>query len=227
MIIPIIVILLSVAVLVIMSRPIDSKKKNESSKQMVAAQDFINVRDIVDHVLYTQDDYAISYVRLQPPMSSLWSKREKRMRTNTLVAEVSKDKAPWILTAVSRPMDITQLINQYRQKRDETDDPIRKQILKQETRELQTKVGAGEAIERQFFIKVWMNNKPGVEAELMDRARNIISAYESIGVLGHILKKPEIIRYCNLVHNPAYINMDDVSVDANMPFIFDVEEDAS
>ena len=176
---------------------------------------------------FDQDDYAISYVRLQPPMSSLWSKREKRMRTNTLVAEVSKDKAPWILTAVSRPMDITQLINQYRQKRDETDDPIRKQILKQETRELQTKVGAGEAIERQFFIKVWMNNKPGVEAELMDRARNIISAYESIGVLGHILKKPEIIRYCNLVHNPAYINMDDVSVDANMPFIFDVEEDAS
>lgn len=203
------------------------KKTNDSAKQIVTAQDFINVRDIVDHVLYTQDDYCMSYVRLQPPMSSLWSKREKRMRTNTLVAELSKDKEPWILTAVSRPMDITQLINQYRQIRDETDNPIRKQILKQETRELQTKVGAGEAIERQFFIKIWVKNKPGAETDLLDRTRNIVSAYESIGVLGHILKKPEIIRYCNLVHNPAYINMDDVAVDVNMPFIYDMEEDAS
>lgn len=216
---------MSIVALVFISKPNKSNKLNNSARYAVSAQEFINVRDIVDHVLYTQDDYCISYVRLQPPMSSLWSRREKRMRTNTLVAEMSKDKEPWMLTAVSRPMDITQLVNQYRQVRDETDNPIRKQILKQEMKELQTKVGAGEAIERQFFVKIWAQNKQGVEIELLDRARQIIYAYESIGVLGHILKKPEIIRYCNLVHNPAYINMDDVSVDAGMPFIYDIEED--
>ena len=174
--------------------------------------------------MYTKDNYCISYIQLQPPMSSLWSKREKRMRTNTIVAEASKDRKPWILTAVSRPMDITQLISQYRQLRDETTNPVRKKLLKQEMKELQKKVGKGEAIERQFYLKIWIQCKDGAELDLLERARQIIASYEAIGITGHILDKPEIIKFCNLVHNPAYINTDDLSVEPGMPVILDEEE---
>lgn len=156
-------------------------------------------------------------------MSSLWSKREKRMRTNTLVAEVSKERKPWKLTAVSRPMDITQLINQYQQLRDETDNPIRKNLLKQATKNLQKKVGAGEAVERQFYIQIWAPNVEGAELEMLERARQVVEAYASIGVVGQILYKPDIIRFCNLIHNPAYINTEDVAVTPGMPMIMDEE----
>lgn len=146
------------------------------------------------------------------------------MKTNTLVAEVSKDRQPWVLTAVSRPMDISQLISQYRQLRDDTDNPIRKKLLKQEMNELQKKVGGGEAIERQFYVKIWMLNKEGAETELLERARQIVSAYESVGITGQILKKPDIIRFCNLVHNPAYINVEDAGSDPSLPLIVETEE---
>lgn len=199
---PIIIILICVGGLIFFSISEKSRAISKDSGIDVAAQDFINVTDIVDHVLYTRDNYCISYIRLQPPMSSLWSRREKRMKTNTLVAEVSKDRQPWILTAVSRPMDISQLISQYRQLRDDTDNPIRKKLLKQEMNELQKKVGGGEAIERQFYVKIWTPNKEGAETELMERARQIVSSYESVGITGQILKKPDIIRFCNLVHPP-------------------------
>lgn len=223
---PIIIILICVGGLVFLST--SGKKGKAAAKedeQAISAQDFINVADIVEHVLYTKDNYCISYIRLQPPMSSLWSRREKRMKTNTLVAEVSKDRQPWILSAVSRPMDISQLIGQYRQLRDQTDNSIRKRLLKQEMNELQKKVGGGEAIERQFYIKIWTQEKDGAETELLERARQIVSAYESVGITGQILKKPDIIRFCNLVHNPAYINAEDTNSEPSIPMIIEMEED--
>ena len=98
---PLVMILICVAFLgVILVMSTGGKKKTEGVE--VAAQDFMNVRDIVDHVLYTMDDCCISYVKIQPPMSSLWSKQEKRMKTNTIVAEASKDREGWMLTAVLR-----------------------------------------------------------------------------------------------------------------------------
>lgn len=199
-----------------------SKKKVEGVE--VTAQDFINVRDIVDHVLYTMDNYCISYVKLQPPMSSLWSKQEKRMKTNTIVAEASKDREGWMLTAVSRPMDITYLVNQYRTLRDNTDNPYRKKILKEEIRELQKKVIAGEAVERQFYLKIWEPLRDGAETDLLERSRQLVSVYESIGISATILNKPDIIRFCNLVHNPAYINVETESADNGIPMIQEGEE---
>lgn len=202
--------------MVLMSK--DSKKKKKSGIE-VTAQDFMNVRDIIDHVLYTQDGYCISYVRLQPPMSSLWSKREKRMKTNTIVAEASKLQSDWMVDAVSRPMDITYLVNQYRTLRDNTDNPYRKKLLKEEIKELQNKVVAGEAVERQFYLKIWEPLKDGVEAELLERARQWVSTYESIGISASVLNKPDIIRFCNLVHNPAYINVESDVIETTIPTI--------
>lgn len=192
------------------------KQKDETEK--VSAQDFLNVADIKNNILYTTDGYCITYIRLQPVMLSLWSRNEKRMKTNTLVAELSKDRKPWVLTAVSRPMDISKLINQYKQMREDTDDPIRRNILKEEMKELQNKVGAGEAVERQFYIKIWGINAPGIEQELQDRAAAVISAYSSIGVAAAQIKRAEIIPFCNLIHNPSYHEEDGIT-EPSIPMI--------
>lgn len=220
-----IIIMISCIFLLVLFSFQNGKNKKEESVKLVSAQDFINVLNINKNVLYTADNKCIAYIRLQPPMSSLWSRREKRMKTNTLVAEISKDREPWVLSAVSRPMDITYLINQYKNMREQTDNVIRKNLLKQEMMELQDKVGSGQAVERQFYIKIWAENKPGAEENLLTRAQQIIGAYESIGVTGSLLKKQDIIPYCNLVHNPSYINLDSTDTTPGLPMIMDEEED--
>lgn len=223
MVFSIIIMILCISFLVLFSFQ-NGKNKKEEGVKLVSAQAFIHVQDINKNILYTTDNKCISYIRLQPPMSSLWSRREKRMKTNTLVAEISKDREPWVLSAVSRPMDITYLINQYKNKREQTDNFIRKNLLKQEMMELQDKVGSGQAVERQFYIKIWVDNKPGAEENLLTRAQQIIGAYESIGVTGTLLKKQDIIPYCNLVHNPSYINLDTTDTSPGIPMIIDEEE---
>ena len=221
MIIAFLILVICIAFLVLFN--LHSRKKKKDDTKVVSAQEFLNVVDIGKNILYTPDKF-IAYIRLQPPMSSLWSRREKRMKTNTLVAEISKDREPWVLTAVSRPMDVTYLINQYRLKREQTDNVIRRNILKQEMEELQDKVGSGQAVERQFYIKIWTDIKSGAEEELLKRAQHIINAYASIGVIGSLLRKQEIIPFCNLVHNPSYINFDGGETTPSMPMI--TEEDA-
>ncbi len=200
------------------------KEKKKTDVKQVSAQDFIQLKTIEKNILYTADDKCIAFIRLQPPMSSLWSKKEKRMKTNTIVAEMSKDREPWSLNAVSRPMDINYLVNQYKVTREQTDNPIRKNLLKQETWELQEKVGSGQAVERQFYIKIW-SDKPGAEQELLNRAQKIISAYEKIGVASKLLNRQEIIPYCNLVHNPSYINVDQLDTMPGMPMIMEADTD--
>ncbi|MGN0438061.1 MAG: hypothetical protein ACI4F4_06005 [Lachnospiraceae bacterium] len=225
MIFSIIIMISCILFLVLFSFMQSGKNKKEESIKLVSAQDFINVLEINRNILYTADNKCIAFIRLQPPMSSLWSRREKRMKTNTLVAEISKDREPWVLSAVSRPMDITYLVNQYKHMREQTDNVIRKNLLKQEMMELQDKVGSGQAVERQFYIKIWAENKPGADENLLTRAQQIINAYESIGVTGTLLKKQDIIPYCNLVHNPSYINLDTTDTTPGIPMIMD-EEDA-
>ncbi|MGN0494957.1 MAG: hypothetical protein ACI4GW_01895 [Lachnospiraceae bacterium] len=224
MILSFIILVTCVVFLCFFTMQTNGKRKKDDSIKLVSAQDFINVKDIEKNILYTADNKCIAYIRLQPPMSSLWSRREKRMKTNTLVAEISKDREPWVLSAVSRPMDITYLINQYKHMREQTDNVIRKNLLKQEMMELQDKVGSGQAVERQFYIKIWADNKPGAEEKLLTRAHQIIGAYESIGVTGNLLKKQDIIPYCNLVHNPSYINLDTTDTSPGIPMIIDEEE---
>lgn len=217
MIFMVIITLLCIAAALLLKLMNTGEKQKDETKT-VSAQDFLNVADIKNNILYTTDGYCITYIRLQPVMLSLWSRNEKRMKTNTLVAELSKDRKPWVLTAVSRPMDISKLVNQYKQMREDTDNPIRKNILKEEMKELQNKVGAGEAVERQFYIKIWGANVPGIEQELQERAIAMISAYSSIGVAASQIKQSEIIQFCNLIHNPSY-HEDETTTEPSIPML--------
>lgn len=217
MIFMVIITLLCIAA-VLLLKLMNTGEKQKDETKTVSAQDFLNVADINNNILYTTDGYCITYIRLQPVMLSLWSRNEKRMKTNTLVAELSKDRKPWVLTAVSRPMDISKLVNQYKQMREDTDNPIRKNILKEEMKELQNKVGAGEAVERQFYIKIWGANVPGIEQEMQERATAMISAYASIGVAAFQIKRAEMIPFCNLIHNPSYHD-DDTTAEPTMPLL--------
>lgn len=213
--ITIIVSICFIAVFTFMDKP-----KERTVKQM-SVQNLINVADIKGHVLYTNDNQCIAYVRLQPPMLSLWTDSEKKMKTNVLMAEISKIRTDWMLNAVSRPLDVSQLINSYQDMRDATDDLNRKKVLKQEMHELQKKVGTGEAVERQFYLKFWTNNSEDAEQELYERGKQFISAFEAIGVVSELLKEGDIIRFCNLVHNPAYISEEDLDIIPTLPMILD------
>ncbi len=74
-------------------------------------------------------------------------------------------------------------------------------------------------MERQFYIMIWEKYQDGIETDLTKRAMEIISMFESASIKASILKEKDIIRLCNLINNPAFVNLEDVSVNQTLPFV--------
>ena len=87
------------------------------SAAMQTAQQFINVKDIRDKYLYTCSGMVFIYLRIHAISIDLYSKSEKNVLIKTLTAELSDIQYPFKFMALSRPVDISPLITEMRQKK--------------------------------------------------------------------------------------------------------------
>ena len=198
------------------------KKKNSHTdieKKDETVQNFVNVIDIKDKFLYTKDKNVISYIQVPSIDINLLTEREKRNRANTLTAEFSAiDKALKFL-AISRPFDISPLLSEYQQIYSNTDDLKQKELLKHEMKSISDFAISGEIVERQFYFMIWERYEKGIEIELNKRALEIVSMFENASVKAHILTEKEIVRLCNLINNPTFVNLEDLDVEPTIPYI--------
>lgn len=192
--------------------------KNKSPQEMTA-QEFVNVKDITDKYLYTRDGLVYSYLRIYPISPDLLSRREKRTFTRQLTAEISAEPFKFGFMALSRPVDISPLIKEYSELLSESNDPVQKEILKNEMQAMSNYALSGEVVERQFYIKVWEKYSEGSENDLQKRAFSILGYFTAVNVNGEILKEDDIVRLSNLITNPAYVHIESTNVRASMPII--------
>ena len=88
----------------------------------------------------------------------------------------------------------------------ETIDQKQKELLRHEIMEISNFATSGEVIERNFFIMLWSQYRNGIEADLMKECQEMVQKFESVNISTDIIKEQEIVRLCNLINNPAYIN---------------------
>ena len=194
-------------------------KSNNITPEQITAQEFINLKDITDRYLYTRDGLVFMYIRIYPISPDLLSKREKKTFTRQLTAELSAETLQFGFMALSRPVDISPLVKEYSDLLVESNDPVQKEILKNEMQAISNYALSGEVVERQFYIKIWETYKEGVETDLLKRCFSLLAHFTSSGVNGEILAEDEIIKLCNLVTNPAYVHFEDTNVHTSMPII--------
>ena len=83
------------------------------SEQQQSSQVFLNALDIKNDILYTRDGFMIGYLAISPFNKDLLSERDLENKTDMLTSEFSGDKRPWKFLAVSRPVDVVPILNQY------------------------------------------------------------------------------------------------------------------
>jgi len=177
--------------------PLDTK-----SQQELTAQEFVNVKDIHDRFLYTRDGQVIAYIKINPISIDLFSDMEKEQICRVLTSELSSLKKPFKFLAVSRPVDITPLINEYTALLSETTDQKQKELLRNEMMVMSNYAISGEVVERQFFVLLWTTYQVGVEEDLLKDCQEFCHKLESAHIGCDIIKEHEIVRLCNLVNNP-------------------------
>jgi len=195
-----------------------NKYKDKTTPETEAANNFINVKDINGNFLYTRDGLALSYLKITPISIDLYSKTEKRNIVRTLTAEMSGTQFPFKFIAVSRPIDISPLLNELHGLL-MTTDLKQKELLKAEMIEMSNYAMGGDIVERQFYIVIWDKAHEGIERELLNRARLLAEIFNGSKIPCEILGQQDIVKLCNLVNNPSYTHIEDNNFEAAIPLI--------
>lgn len=201
-----------------------NKDRDIENKKDETVQKFINVKDIRDKFLYTRDGYIISYIQVPSIDINLLSETEKKSKARILTAEFSSETKEFKFLAVSKPADIQPLLNDYQTIYINTSNIIQKELLRHEMVSITNFALSGEVVERQFYFMIWESYEEGIEMDIIKRAMEFVSRFESAGLKPSVLSENKIIRLCNLINNPAFVNIEDISFESTMPFIFQYGE---
>lgn len=225
MLLPIIVLavtLLGGGILIAFLGRSTKKKPDEATQRQLTANEFINVKDIRGNCLYTNDGLVMMYVRIYAISIDLYSKAELRSLVKRLTAELKGIQYPFKLLAVPRPVDISRLIDNL-QAMASTAAGEQKRLLKLELATMNDFALSGDIVERQFYLCLWERAGDEGERTVRQYAKELMERFLSCGIRTELLSQQDIVRLCNLVHNPAYAHIDDTNFDASIPVLADME----
>jgi hypothetical protein len=194
-----------------------SKKQNEEEVKIQTANDFVNIRDIKDNILYTKDGYIFAYIRVSPIALDLLSSAEKKTITHSLTTEMSAENKPFKFLSISRPVDISSLVDDMYDSYMTAETQAQKDILKNGIDTINHFALSGEVIERQFYHIIWNIYDDDSEETLMNRANELCNKYIMCGIDANLLNQVEIIQLCNLFANPSYSHLEDGNVETTIP----------
>ena len=191
---------------------------DEEELSMRTAQEFINVKNLKDKYLYTDEGLTLMFIRVQGISIDLYSKAEKNNLIKFLTTELSDITYPFKFIALSRPVDISPIIHELNDNLKEATD-TQKELLRQEIYQMSNYAVSGEIVERQFYISIWDKTDIESEKELLKRASLLAEKFTSSGVSADVIGEQEIVRLLNLVHNPSYTHLEDTEYAASIPFL--------
>lgn len=203
---------------------IGSKKKEEINRSLETAQEFMNVLDVKSNFLYSMDKYIFSYIKINPISIDLINKKERKILCDILTSQLSSEQDKFRFLAVSRPIDISPLINDYSNIMLNSDNPKQKEILRNEMMVMSSYAMSGEVVERQFYIRLFEKYEEGIEKDLIKRTNEFATKFKNSKISYEVLKEQGIIRLCHLINNPAYSHVEDTEYEASIPFIMGLEE---
>ena len=200
---------------------LSKKKAAEKSvdTSALAANEFVNVKDIRGKFLYTRDGMIMAYLKILPISIDLFSKNEKKQLIRQLTANMSSVQYPFQLLAVSRPVDISPLLSELSDTLNGTGDLKQKELLRQEILEMSTFTLSGDVVERQFYIKLWDKAHDGAERDLLQKLKSLEGYFSDVSIRTEILGQQDIVRLCNLINNPSYVHLEDTDFTPTIPLL--------
>ena len=198
----------------------NKKYKDEQDFDKETAQEFINIKDINDKYLYTNEGNIMMYLRIDSISIDLYSKSEKEALMKSLTAELSEIQYPFKFIAVSRPVDISPIISNMQEMIKFSNDN-QKELLKKEIIEMNNFALSGDIVERQFYLVIWEKYQEGIEKEINRKAMLLAEKFTINNIGCEILNQREIMRFINLINNPYYAHLENSDFTKDIPIIQD------
>lgn len=206
-------------------RKIFPKKQDEETRKRLArnmtANEFVNVKDIRDGVLYSKDDYLFSYLRIEPISLELLTPREQRAKGKQFSAEFSAIKTPYKFFSLSRPVDVSFMIDNFKNLQIGETDRKRRELMNEKIKEINAFTYSGEIIEHQFYMVIWAKNGKHAERDVHKLTNEVMARFKSLEMVVTPCKDGEIAKLLNQFANPSYAHLENEEYKEYIPFVGD------
>lgn len=190
-------------------------KKAAGKKQQTTAE-LNNVKNIVNGQVQTFDQKLMQYIRIYPISVDLYSEREKENLTRELTNQLSQIPGlAFRFLAVSRPVDISGVINEHQELLQEAKEEAQREILKKEIAELARFALEGDVVERQFYFRVTGNKEK--REEMKKKVLDICRIFNDNKIDAKICDTYEVIKLGNMIAHPQYVHLEENSIDSLIP----------
>lgn len=179
----------------------------------------INIKDIRNNFLYTNDNKIMCYIKIQPLNLYLLSSKEQEQIIKQLSAELSSETKEMKFFSIARPVDLALLIQDLKDCISNGVDQIQKNLIKKHINEAVKLTLTGEAVERQNFLIIWQDISEYAEKDLLKRAMELVNKFANCGVKSEVLNEEYIIQLCTGFTNINFAFKEDSDYEDYMPMI--------
>ena len=183
----------------------EKEELSEEEKVKKTAQDFINVKDIKDCFLFTNDDKTFVYLDVTPISVEMMSDNEKRLFIKNVTSALSGIRTEFKTISFPKATDLSFLIYKYEAMYDVAGTDIEKKLIRQEIEKMKKIMMNNDANEFKFYFCLWDSSEN--TSELLKKANDFKNSFTS-SVKMEIISEKEIYRLCNMMNNPNYTNFD-------------------
>lgn len=193
--------------------------RKKKPKQLSCNEE-INILDIRNNVIYTKDDNLIMALKIYSINMQLFSRRELNQKVKEITNELAGDLQELKFFSISRPVDVTGLIDSLRETLNDSDKQKQKNLLKQNIKETVRLTITGDVVERQNFITISTKNTDIAEKELQKQAMDLSNKFSNCLIKTEILNEQELIQLCNSTLNINFaFKEDNDDVEERIPYL--------
>ena len=139
-------------------------------KKNKTLNEFLNIKRIEDKFLYTLDKQMISFIRVYPINTELFSEEELVQKMNSASVEFSNEQKPYSIFVIPRKVDITDFIKEQESLKKKVKDKASIEIIEKRIIATHEMVANKNIIENEFYLCIWENVSEDTENKIEKRA---------------------------------------------------------
>ena len=183
------------------------KNKNKSLNE------FLNIKNIDENFLYTLDNKVITFIKVYPINTELFSEEELENKMDSMSVEFSNEQYPYSIFVIPRKVDISDYVKEQEELKKNIQDEISIKIVEKRIIATHELVADKNIIENEFYLYIWEEDSDNVKEKILKRANNWRKRFKDCEFETEILGKTQIILLAKSFTIPEFARKESVDYD--------------
>lgn len=170
-------------------------KKQKISPQVKTAQEFINVEDISENLIFSDDGYVFGFLYARGCDDKLMSSNEREIYWNNVTKALEIEKNAFQIISIPRIVDISGMISHLSQLKKQTNEDAKLRLIDGEIDAMQKMLRLGSK-EPLIVIKIWEKAVKRVDTIINKRLSDLSQSLSQYKITTERLDDQDIVFIC-------------------------------